>query len=67
MEKGDRVQLNKQFTDMMGYPYSEMAKLRYFTVLELPDSYGTVKLRREDLPTHRSEHYHKSFLEPGII
>jgi len=63
MNKGDIVKLNKKYINQMGYPYSELAKLRYFTVLELPDKFGVVRLSRGDLASHRIERYHESFLE----
>lgn len=64
MEVGDKVQLTEEFINRHSYPWSEMAKLRYFEVLSLPNEYGVVKLKRGDLASGRIQSYHISFLEP---
>uniref|UniRef100_A0A6H1ZR95 Uncharacterized protein n=1 Tax=viral metagenome TaxID=1070528 RepID=A0A6H1ZR95_9ZZZZ len=62
MKIGDRVQLSERYIQQIQYPYSELAKLRYFTVVSLPDEYGVVKLRRGDLASQGIEYHHESFL-----
>jgi len=63
MEIGNKVQLNEEYIGKLQYPWSELAKLRYFEVVSLPDKDGVTKVRRGDLASRRIEHYHESFLE----